>query len=110
MYFKLGVKELKSDFFNFEVELNSFLRELRSNETRMIVIRGVRRTGKSSLLRVGLLESGFPHIILDARKFGIFSSDYIYDIIADSLSKLVEKYKSITRYLGKVRGLSIAGF
>ncbi|MEM2194028.1 MAG: ATP-binding protein [Candidatus Methanomethylicia archaeon] len=110
MYFKLGVKELKSDFFNFEVELNSFLRELRSNETRMIVIRGVRRTGKSSLLRVGLLESGFPHIILDARKFGIFSSDYIYDIIADSLSKLVEKYKSITRYLGKVRGLSLAGF
>lgn len=36
----------------------------------MIVVKGVKRTGKSSLTMIGLNTSGLPHAILDARKFG----------------------------------------
>ena len=109
MYFKLGVKESKEDFFNFEPELDTLTRELKSEETRMIVIKGVRRTGKSSLLKVGLAESKAPCLFLDARAFGPFSPDQVYDLMADSLSKLIEKHRTLRELLRKVRGVSIAG-
>jgi hypothetical protein len=109
MYFKLGVKESKKDFFDFEPELDALARELKSAETRMIVIKGVRRTGKSSLLRVGLAESQVPHLLLDARALGPFSPDQIYDLVASSLSKLIEKYRVLGGLLRKIKGVSVAG-
>lgn len=109
MYFKLGVKERREDFFNFEREMEALVRELKRPETRMIVIRGVRRTGKSSLLRVGLADSGLPWLLLDARAFGPFAPDHIYDLLSDSLSRLAERYRTLKKVLGKVRGISISG-
>jgi AAA+ ATPase superfamily predicted ATPase len=84
-------------------------RELKNEETRMIAIKGIRRTGKSSLLRVGLRKSGLPYIILDARAFGLFSPDHTYDLVASSLSKLIDEHRSIARLLKKVKGISISG-
>ena len=95
--------------FDFETELDALVRELKSPETRMIVIRGVRRTGKSSLLKVGLAESKLPYALLDARAFGPFSPDQIHDLIADSLSKLTERYGALRDILMRVRGISVAG-
>lgn len=109
MYFQLGVKSSRSDFFNFESELDALNRELKSRETRMIVIRGVRRTGKSSLLRVGLEESKLPCLLLDARALGPFSPDQIYDIMAGSISELVGKHRVLRKVLQKVKGISISG-
>lgn len=109
MYFQLGVKESKEDFFNFDRELEAFNRELRCRETRMIVIKGVRRTGKSSLLRVGLAEADVPSLLLDARALGAFSPDQIFDLVAGSLSKLLEKHGAFKKLLEKVRGIKITG-
>ena len=109
MYFKPGIKESKKDFFDFKPELDALTRELRSMETRMVVIRGVRRTGKSSLLRIGLAESKLPHLLLDARTFGPFSPDQIYELMANSLSELIEKHRAIGEILRRVKGISIAG-
>jgi hypothetical protein len=109
MYFNLGVKRSKQDFFNFESELGTFVRELKSVETRMIVIKGIRRAGKSSLLRVGLAESKMPYLLLDARALGPFSPDQIYDLLAGSLSELMEKHRTLKKFLERVKGLSISG-
>ncbi|MEM0025535.1 MAG: ATP-binding protein [Zestosphaera sp.] len=109
MYFDPGVKERREDFFNFNEELNTLIKELNNQSTRMIVIKGVRRTGKSSLIRVGLSMSGLPHVILDARKFEYFSVDTFYDMLASSLSKLLETRKSVSKYLKSVKGVSISG-
>jgi len=109
MYFQLGIKESKKDFFNFEVELEGLVRESKEPETRMIVVKGIRRTGKSSLLRVGLAESRLPHLLLDARAFGPFSPDQLYDIMASSLSKLATKYRVLENLLQNVRGISVSG-
>jgi AAA+ ATPase superfamily predicted ATPase len=109
LYFSPGVKECREDFFNFDVELSTLVRELSNQTTRMIVVKGVRRTGKSSLIRVGLSMSGLPHVILDARRFEYFSVDAFYEILADSLARLLESRRSVSKYLGMIRGISISG-
>lgn len=109
MYFGLGVKESKRDLFDFESDLEALIRELGSRDTRMIVIKGLRRTGKSSLLRVGLAECGMPYALLDARSYGPFSPDEIYDLMAGSLSRTVEKHRPLKEALRRVRGVSISG-
>jgi len=109
MYFQLGVKESRKDFFNFEGELEGLVRELKKPETRMIVVKGIRRTGKSSLLRVGLAESRLPHLLLDARAFGPFSPDQLYDMVANSLSKLAARYRALENLLQSVKGMSVSG-
>jgi len=108
-YFRPGVKKSKEEFFNFERELEILVRELRREETRMIVIKGVRRTGKSSLLQVGLEESGVPYLLIDARALGPFSPEQVYDLMANSLSELIVKHRALRKLLEKVRGISIAG-
>ncbi|PUA33855.1 MAG: hypothetical protein B7O98_00070 [Zestosphaera tikiterensis] len=75
----------------------------------MIVVKGLRRTGKSSLLRVGLSECGFPYLLIDSRALGSFSPDRAYDLMASSLSKLVERHRSLLEFLRKVREVYISG-
>jgi len=75
----------------------------------MIVVKGLRRTGKSSLLRVGLSECGFPYLLIDSRALGSFSPDRAYDLMASSLSKLVERHRSLLEFLRKVREIYISG-
>jgi hypothetical protein len=108
LYFSPGVKECREDFFNFDVELSTLVRELSNQTTRMIVVKGVRRTGKSSLIRVGLSMSGLPHVILDARRFEYFSVDAFYEILADSLARLLESRRSVSKYLGMIRGVRVS--
>jgi len=109
MYFRLGVKKSREEFFDFERELEVLIRELKREETRMIVIKGVRRTGKSSLLQVGLEEAGLPYLLLDARALGPFSPERVYDLMARSLSRLTEKHRTLRGLLEKVKGVSMAG-
>lgn len=68
MLFDLKPKEKLKDFFNYREELNSLINHLNDNTTRLIVLRGLRRTGKSSLLRVALSETKLKHLLVDARE------------------------------------------
>ncbi len=67
MYFDLHPKEKPSDFYNYAEELSSLVKYITNKSTRMIVISGLRRTGKSSLLRVGLGKAKQRFTIIDAR-------------------------------------------
>ena len=64
MLFDLKPKENLKDFFNYTVELGEFVSRLNDDSTRMIRISGLRRTGKSSLLRVGLKKAGARHVLI----------------------------------------------
>ncbi len=110
MYFKLGVKEKLEDFFDFESELNLFKRELQSDETRMIVIKGIRRTGKSSLLRVALNTAKIPYLLVDMRMLGPFTPDKLYDLLAQGLSRMIRKHKRLRSILKRIKGVNISGF
>jgi AAA+ ATPase superfamily predicted ATPase len=65
-FFELGPKTTRKGFFDFEEESAHFNKALREG-ARLVLIRGLRRTGKTSLLITGLEESSLPHLIIDAR-------------------------------------------
>jgi hypothetical protein len=65
MLFDLEPKSSREDLFDFEAELNSVINGIKNE--KITVIRGLRRTGKTSLMKVALNESGYPYIYLDPR-------------------------------------------
>jgi len=76
----------------------------------MIVIKGVRRTGKSSLLNVGLRLSGIPYMIFDVRRFMPISMEKFYDVFGDLLTNFYRRNRGIKSVLDKVRGIGVYGF
>ncbi len=110
MLFRLGVKTRLDEFYDFEEELGRLIAEINAPDTRMIVLKGLRRTGKSSLLRVALNEAGVPHIVLDVRMLGPLTPEKLYDIAAEALSDLVARSRRLRLLLENVRGLSVSGF
>ncbi len=81
----------------------------------MIVVRGVRRIGKSSLIRVTLNTSG-PRLrlVLDARALPVLSADAVYDLIAEALRRLLEESRGLRGLLGsmlsRIDGVEVSGF
>jgi AAA+ ATPase superfamily predicted ATPase len=65
LYFDVRPKNRKEDFYNREKELKQFSDAL--SYAPIIVISGMRRTGKTSFLNVALAESNEPHAVLDLR-------------------------------------------
>ncbi|MDW8036170.1 MAG: ATP-binding protein [Candidatus Korarchaeum sp.] len=108
MYFSPDVKTKVEDFFDMERELESLKRELLSPNTRMIVVKGIRRIGKSSLVRVALNEINIPYIFIDLRSAGPLTPESIYEYFAVELSKFLGD-KGVRRALSRVRGVQISG-
>jgi len=71
MYFDLEPKSSREDLYGFEEELEKLLSLLRGRRAAAPLIRvvGLRRTGKTSLVRTALNESGLPHFTLNGRAF-----------------------------------------
>ena len=108
MYFSLEVKVKKEDFFDMERELEALKRDLLDPNTRMIVVKGIRRTGKSSLMRVALNEVKMPHIFIDLRLTGAFSPDDIYYYFSSELSNFLND-KGLRKALSRIKGVEISG-
>ena len=87
MLFDLKPKEKVSDFFNYKDELMALRSFLIDKTTRMVVVRGLRRTGKSSLTRVALNVTGSKFVLIDARELSSLSRRSFE-------SKLLEELKS----------------
>ena len=88
MLFDLRPKETKEDFFDYKEELDSIVSYLTDKTTRIIVIRGLRRTGKSSLMRVALNKTKVKFVLMDARELTSLSRRSFE-------SKLLQKLRSI---------------
>ncbi len=80
--------------------------------TRMIVVKGLRRTGKSSLIKVALNTIRKPYIIVDARTIVFTGIESFYDILGRELEKIMVKYDSgyrLRNTLSRITEISIAG-
>jgi AAA+ ATPase superfamily predicted ATPase len=108
VYFSLEVKTKKEEFFNMESELETLKKELLDQNTRMIVIKGLRRTGKSSLMRVALNETKVPHIFIDLRLSTPFTPENFYQYFLKELEKFLEE-KTLKKILSKIKGIEISG-
>lgn len=93
MLFDLEPKSRREDLYNFETELRSLINGI-TNE-KIIAIRGLRRTGKTSLMRVALNEAGYPFIYLDPRFSGRPRRSDVVELIRRGLEDFLGRNRPI---------------
>jgi len=109
LYFDPLPKRRKSDLFNREGELAQFSDALAYSS--LIVILGLRRTGKTSFMNVALSESEHPHIILDMRGLSYNPSHAELIRKIESAFNLINKkwFSMIRSAIKQVKGVSFLG-
>ena len=65
MLFDVRPKISRKDLYNFEKEMEEIIRNL---DKPMIVVSGLRRTGKTSLVLTSLRESNSKFLLIDLRE------------------------------------------
>ncbi|WP_324736388.1 ATP-binding protein [Thermococcus sp. SY098] len=116
MLFDLQPKTRREDLYDREKELLEF-RDALSLGERLLLLLGIRRLGKSSLLNVALRESGFPCAKLDVRSLyfthGSIPQETLAKRILDSLlESLSAKHKlqlGLEKALSSIKGIRISG-
>ena len=74
VYFTLEPKKKKEDFFNMEEELYTFVNSL--DKFRLIVVKGLRRYGKTSLIHTGLNLAKVDHLFIDCRLLPLTAASF----------------------------------
>ena len=115
MLFDLKPKTSKVDLFDFDDEFNRLSSLIRDRLTRLIVVRGLRRTGKTSLILTTLNELNVPYIFIDVREV-VRSRRGLYEALSRALSDFLKRYyprraliNMVVRALSSVRGVGING-
>ncbi len=98
MLFDLEPKSRREDLYDFETELRDLINGVIND--KVIVVRGLRRTGKTSLMRVALNEVGCPYIYLDVRFAGRPRQIDLIELIRRGLEDFLIRNRSI---IDKVR-------
>lgn len=86
MYFNPQVKENKEDFYNYEVLQEELKRAIGDKATPLIAVYGLRRTGKTSLVRVVLHSIRKKYVWIDGRD--VQSSSDFQVKIAEGIRRL----------------------
>jgi len=108
LYFDPRPKTKREDLFNRENELKQFQKA--QSYTAIILVTGLRRTGKTSFVDVALSETDHPHIFLDMRDLPIIPSRIqILRKIETAFNKLCKKWTQLLSALKQVKGVNIAG-
>jgi len=102
MYFDPHVKEKNNDFFNFEVLREELKKSIEDKSTPIIAIHGLRRTGKTSIIRVVLNSMKKKYVWIDGRI--ISSKKSFFDQLIHETNKLrLVTFKAIT-----IKGIEIS--
>ncbi|MCC6054101.1 MAG: ATP-binding protein [Thermosphaera sp.] len=110
MLFDVRPKERRSDLYDFERELEELKRGLERTPITLLI--GVRRTGKTSLLKVALSELGYPYVYLDTRvstnpTYRDFANIVKYSL-EDFIARSTPLRRKIVERLRRVSGISIS--
>lgn len=112
-YFSDGKKVCKEDLYNFEDEYDSLVKAIESDKTRLIVVTGIRRIGKSSLVNVVLKEIKWPFIWIDTREMGYFDDDNAFRCFEDAFASFLNENRSFAykmkKVLENIKGFEIKG-
>jgi AAA+ ATPase superfamily predicted ATPase len=98
MYFDLEPKSRREDLYGFDKELNDLLSLLHAKRgwAPLIVVTGIRRIGKTSLVQTALNEAALPHLILNGRAFAdvpAIRKTGLLRRLEDELNVAIEKQK-----------------
>lgn len=112
MLFDPRPKTSRRDLYDFDEELDLLLRSLNDP---MILVSGLRRTGKTSLVLTALKESGRPYVYVDLRE-GFNSTKELYKLLSKSFTEFAERFsrsrawETLKRLISRLRGVSVLGF
>jgi AAA+ ATPase superfamily predicted ATPase len=81
--FDVQPKEKKSDLFNYEEEYAALMAAISDKNTPVIAITGLRRTGKTSLMKIAFNSMKTKKAYLDARMLGSTEGSISDNIIAE---------------------------
>ncbi len=94
MYFDPEPKSKKEDLYNFEKEYKALHNAIKRNE-RIIVIKGIRRTGKTSLMKVVYNELKNPKAFIDGRIIPPKQKDIFNALLENSIIAITESFKDL---------------
>ncbi|MEM1627139.1 MAG: ATP-binding protein [Sulfolobaceae archaeon] len=106
MIFDERPKNNRKDLFNRETELER-IKSAISSRKPLILLLGVRRIGKTSILQTALSEVEEVSLIIDCRKLKEnYGRKDLYTLFSQALASKLDKLKDI---LKKIKGVSILG-
>jgi len=98
MLFDIRPKTQLKDLFDREKEVGELKQSLDLGEP-LIVIYGIRRVGKTSLLRACLNEFSYPHVLVDVREiideYGYITRSHLYEQMARFFTSNLEFFEKL---------------
>ena len=109
MLFDPAPKTRKEELFDREKELKSLERAVESSP--IVLVLGIRRIGKTSLLKVFLSEFKGLALFLDARKLDElgYTRRALYTLLSDELTKFSKLHGVLEAFKG-IRGVTVSSF
>ena len=108
MIFDPVPKESRKDFFDREEEIE----KIKSLSSPITLVLGLRRTGKSSVIRITLSELNFPYIYIDLRKFeekGYMSYKDLILELQSEINRLIKRFPNMMDFIKRVEKVKIMG-
>ncbi len=117
MLFDIAPKEKREDLYNREKELREFHDALKLGE-RLIVVYGIRRIGKSSLVKVALRELQVPFVLVDVRelyfRMNMVTERYLTEYLVEGFRKYMKWYEklgfNLKEVFKKIRRIHVEGY
>jgi AAA+ ATPase superfamily predicted ATPase len=113
LLFDEAPKTSLADFFDFRDELGMFGDALRKGR-RLVVMTGLRRAGKTSLILTALSEERVPHVLVDGRAFAAapaISRVEFIQTLEQAINHCVRRRRSWWRHIpdiaSRVRGVEV---
>jgi len=106
MYFGVGPKEHKKDLYGFDREYSE-LCEAISSQNRLIIVKGLRRTGKTSLLNAVYANLPPGKLFIDAREISGKGSSEVYSHIISRLSAYMQSRNILRNIAGAISSVEL---
>ena len=110
-YFDERPKRDRADLYGREEELSALTEGIKKG-VPMILLLGLRRMGKTSLLLTALEETKIPYLCFDFRALEektAASYEDLLRVVEGSINELVGRERSLFDYLKRVKGVKFAG-
>ncbi len=107
MYFDINPKTERKDFFGEDYALSNLKEYLQDDSTHLIIIKGLRRTGKTSLLNVALNEINADSVKIDVRKGPYFEQKEFFPFLIEQIKQKIAP-SFWEKAISKISGVGIS--
>ena len=104
MYFEIQPKSNKDDLFGVDYAFKTLSEALTDDYTRLIVIKGLRRVGKTSLMNAALKKTQPNALSIDVRESPYSDRQKFFSFLVDKIKQTIGK-PIISQILQKISGI-----